>query len=99
MEIMTADPTPKTGPIPEAASCLRWTFVRKGHVLTCEIRAAGAQSYDVCVVPHWDVDSSVIELYDRPTAALRRHAELVWYLREAGWVRISEAASEHLAVA
>jgi hypothetical protein len=41
-------------------------------------------------VPHWNIGSSAIESYERPTEALQRHAELAWYLREAGWTRLSE---------
>ena len=68
--------------------------MRKGRMLTCEISINGSQSYDVCVVPHWDISSSVVEAYDRPAAALGRHAEIAWYLREAGWVRICDATGD-----
>jgi hypothetical protein len=85
---------------PESASCLRWIFVRRGRTVTCEIRVNGGQSYDVCVVPHWDVASSSIEAYDRPTDALRRHAEVAVQLHEAGWTRLSELSdSRHIAAA
>ena len=73
-----------------SAAILRWTFLRGTQALTCEVRVTGKQSYDVSVVPHWDVSSSVIEVYDRPSSALRRHAELSWYFREAGWTLARE---------
>ena len=53
-------------------------------MLTCEISINGSQSYDVCVVPHWDVSSSVVEAYNRPAAALGRHAEIAWYSAKRG---------------
>ena len=70
----------------------RWTFIRKEQVLTCEIRVDGSQSYDVCVVPHWNVDASVVERYRRPSAAIGRHAEIAWYLGESGWTRVRETS-------
>ena len=57
----------------------------RDKALTCEVRVSGKQPYDVCVVPHWDVSSSVIETFQRPAGALRRHAELASYLRQEGW--------------
>ena len=83
----------------EPISVLRWVFLRKRQMLTCEIRVSGTQSYDVCVVPHWDIGASVIEAYDRPSRALHRHAELAWYLRESGWMRVCEAGDEYIAAA
>jgi hypothetical protein len=68
-------------------------------MLTCEISINGSQSYDVCVVPHWDISSSVVEAYDRPAAALGRHAEIAWYLREAGWARVCDATGDNSAAA
>ncbi|HKY19948.1 MAG TPA: hypothetical protein VJM31_01905 [Vicinamibacterales bacterium] len=69
----------------DTRSLLKWNFVRQARVLTCEIRANGSQSYDVCVLPHWDVGSTVIEPYDRLANALGRHAQLASYFREHGW--------------
>lgn len=65
---------------------VRWTFLRRGKALTCEVDARSADSYDVCVVPHWDVSSSVIETFTRASAALWRHAEIAGRLREEGWL-------------
>jgi hypothetical protein len=82
--------TPLTREYSENSSFLRWIFVRRGRTVTCEIRANGDGSYDVCVVPHWDVGASTIESYQRPIDALERHAEISWYLHEDGWSRLSE---------
>jgi hypothetical protein len=80
---------------PESASFLRWVFVRRGRMVTCEIRVNWGQTYDVCVVPHWDIASSAIEAYERPGDALRRHAEIAWHLHESGWSRLSELSDGH----
>lgn len=84
---------------PESASCLRWIFVRRGRTLTCEIRVNGGRSYDVCVVPLWDVAASSIETYDEPGDALRRHAEVAFHLHETGWSRLSELSRSRLIAA
>jgi hypothetical protein len=42
---------------------LQWVFTRNGAVLTCELDANGG-SYEVCVVPHWNVSSATIERFD-----------------------------------
>ncbi len=63
-------------------------------MLTCEVDMRRNQrSYEVCVVPHWNVSSSIIETYDTPVGALRRHAQVARSLREAGW-----ALAAHVAV-
>ena len=77
-------------------SLLRWTFVRDGQALTCEISVNSSKSYDVSVVPHWDVSASAIEPFTGPANALRRHAELAWSLRQAGWRLIREKAEQEL---
>ena len=76
----------------ESEGILRWIFLRGTKTLTCEVRVSGKQPYDVSVVPHWDVSSSVIETFQRPAGALQRHAELAWYFRQEGWSLIRESA-------
>jgi hypothetical protein len=68
-------------------------------MLTCEILVNGPSSYDVCVIPHWDVGSSVIEEYEGSSVALCRHADLVSHFRETGWVRLSESDQDGPAAA
>lgn len=80
-------------------SLLKWTFIRNQQVLSCEIAINGSQHYDVCVVPHWDVNAAAVEPYDRPATALRRHAELAWYFREAGWKLVREQTHQQIAAA
>jgi hypothetical protein len=72
---------------------LRWIFVRGADAITCEIRMNGPYSHDVCVVPHWNMSSAIVERYDRTARALWRHAEIASRFREAGWTRIHHAAS------
>jgi hypothetical protein len=83
-------PKPAARHPPESVGILRWVFVRGTHALTCEVRVNGQHSHDVCVVPHWDVSSSVVEQYARPASALRRHAEIASHFRHSGWTLIRE---------
>ena len=69
----------------ESAAMLRWDFLCSHEAATCEVRTTGTDSYEVCVVPHWDVSSSMIEPFAHPVAALRRHAEIAWRFQEAGF--------------
>ncbi len=70
---------------PASVAVLRWVFLRGLNALTCEIRSSGRAAFDVCVVPHWDVAAAIVERYDRPGTALRRHAEIAHSLRQSGW--------------
>lgn len=76
----------------EPVGILRWVFIRGAKALTCEVRTNGSHSHDVCVVPHWDVSSSIVERYERAAGALRRHAEVASYFRQAGWILLRESA-------
>ena len=68
------------------APVVRWVFRRGNDALTCAVDARRTGSgYDVCVVPHWDVSSTLIEAADSTISALRRHAEIAQALRDAGW--------------
>jgi hypothetical protein len=77
----------------ESVGLVRWVFLRGTKALTCEIRITGKRLFDVCVVPHWDVSSAIVEPYDRPASALRRHAEIASHFRRAGWVLTRQAAN------
>jgi len=70
----------------KAASVLRWVFQKGDKSLTCLLQRSGADSsYDICVVPHWDVTSAVVEETETPIRAFCRHAEIALALRTAGW--------------
>jgi len=64
---------------------LRWTFSKGVRSITCQIENDPRGSYDVCVVPHWDVSSTVVEVEQEPIGAFRRHADIARQLRAAGW--------------
>jgi hypothetical protein len=72
---------------------LRGVFHRGTAALTCEIDAADRHHFDVCVVPHWDVASSLIEHFDDPISAFERHADIARRLREAGWTSADHVAT------
>jgi hypothetical protein len=70
----------------QTASVLRWVFRKRDRSLTCLLQRSGAESsYDIYVVPHWDVASAVVEQTDTPIRAFCRHAEIALALRAAGW--------------
>jgi hypothetical protein len=81
---MTSTPDAHTNQ--QSAPILRWIFHRGASAITCELDARGNRSYDVCIVPHWDVLSSVVEHFEAPSVALLRHAEIARRLRASGWV-------------
>lgn len=64
---------------------LRWVMNRFGRMVTCELDATPDGHYEVCVVPHWDVQASVVQRFPNVMAALERHAEIARALRDAGW--------------
>jgi len=71
----------------EPVSVLRWTFQQNRRVLTCAVRAENdGASFDVTLVPHWDVSATSIETFDKESGAFARHAEIAMQLRDAGWV-------------
>ena len=77
-----------------SAGILRWVFLRGTRALTCEVRIFGKQAFDVSVIPHWDVSSSVIETFGSPASALRRHAEIASSFRQAGWILVREGMGQ-----
>ena len=86
---MTTNTVTNTPPRPQAepACILRWVFHRGADALTCAVEAGGRRSsYDVCILPHWNLSEATVEHFDAPVSALRRHAEIASRLRESGWV-------------
>jgi hypothetical protein len=65
---------------------VRWQFEREGRHLTCGVlKASGDRQYEVAMMPSWNARGSVVERFQTPLSALRRHAEIVEQLRDAGW--------------
>jgi hypothetical protein len=83
-------PKGASGRLAESVGIVRWVFFRGSKALTCEVRVNADRSHEVCVVPHWNVSASVIESFDRPWSALRRHAEIARDFRTAGWALAHE---------
>ena len=52
----------------EPACILRWVFHRGADALTCAVEAGGHASYDVCVLPHWNLSEATVEHFDAPAA-------------------------------
>jgi hypothetical protein len=67
---------------------LRWMFERRNSALTAQIDVTPSGTYELSVVPHWDVSRAVIEPFGGPVDALHRHAEIARQLREVGWTRV-----------
>ena len=86
---MKTNKTPTTSHLPlraQPACILRWVFHRGADVQTCAVEPGGHDSYDVCILPHWNLSEATVEHFDAPASALRRHAEVASRLRQAGWV-------------
>jgi hypothetical protein len=72
---------------------VEWILQRDTKAITCQLDSRGGGSHEVCVLPHWDPSSAVIERFDAVTPALLRHAQLVSRLRDAGWMVIDHVAA------
>lgn len=86
---MTAQPTRAPRPA-QSSGIVRWLFLKGTRLLVCEIRSDCRRVHDVCVVPQWNVASSVVERYGRAADAFRRHAEIASSLRDAGWMIVRD---------
>ena len=75
----------------EPAGVLRWIFRKGDQSLTCLLQRSAASSYDVGIVPHWDVSSAVIEKTPTSIRAFCRHAEIAMRLRAAGWLVVARS--------
>jgi hypothetical protein len=68
-------------------SLVRWQFERGAHHITCGIdMASSGTQYSVLTVPHWDVNSAIVETFDASIDALQHHATIATQLRDAGWI-------------
>jgi hypothetical protein len=78
---------------------LNWILQRDTNAITCQLDARGDRSYELCMVPHWDPASAVIERFDAPMPALLRQADITKRLRENGWMVIDHVATDRHHVA
>ena len=62
------------------------------RTLTCGLLMNESGGYDVCVMPHWDLDASMIESFDEAGDAFGRHAQISIALRADGWVLADRAS-------
>jgi hypothetical protein len=93
-----------TGPLTYDASLqhapmLRWLLQRDARTITCQLDVREAGTYEICLLPHWDPSSAVIEQYDVARHALLRHAEVTKRLREYGWIVIDHSGADRAQVA
>ena len=75
----------------QPAPTIATSAVTRGDVIdaiTCQLDALGNRSWDVCVVPHSDGSSSMVQHFDAPGGALLRHAQIARQLRDSGWVLV-----------
>jgi hypothetical protein len=78
---------------------LRWVFRRANQFLTCELDVRAPHTFDVCIVPHWDVSGSVVERFGDAVAAMERHAAIARALRRAGWTVVEHASPDFMPAA
>jgi hypothetical protein len=64
---------------------LRWLFTKGHRVLTCEVRIDQRGTFEVSVLPWWNVSQAIVEGYSGATDAMRRHAEIAAAFGQAGW--------------
>lgn len=69
----------------EPKSLLRWVFKQGQRTLTCGLLANDDGGYDVCVMPHWNIEESTIEAFEDAGEAFGRHAQIAMTLRGNGW--------------
>ena len=70
----------------DSTPMLRWLFTKGRRVLTCEVRVDRRGTFDVCVVPLWNIKAAIVESYGGAASAMRRHAEIAAAFRQAGWM-------------
>jgi hypothetical protein len=89
-----ADPSAMAIPNPtryaggRKAEWLHWLYVRGNHALSCDVDVRGEGVYVLTLLPLWSPEDEVTETFRRPGDALRRHAELIKQLQDAGWLMV-----------
>jgi hypothetical protein len=75
----------RSNPRPRAGEILRWQFRMHDRMITCGVSRLEGHQFSVVTLPHWDIKSGIVETFDDPASALRRHALIAEELRSAGW--------------
>lgn len=70
----------------ESTPLLRWVFQQNRRALTCAIDVADEGTFEVSLVPHWNLSHATIESFKTAASAFARHAEIALKLRQGGWV-------------
>jgi hypothetical protein len=71
----------------ESVAVLRWVFQQNRRLMTCAVDVADdGKSFDVSLVPHWNLSDTTIESFKTAAGAFARHAQISMKLRQGGWV-------------
>lgn len=82
--------------VAESVSLLRWVFQQRRRMVTCAIDAADdGASFDVSLVPHWNLSDTTIESFKTAASAFARHAEISLRLRQGGWALARQTPNAH----
>ena len=76
---------------------LLWVFRREYEAITCEVDIRAGGRCEVRTVPQWDPSLSLVEPFDSPVDAMRRHAEVSRRLMEIGWTVADRVPMQPLA--
>jgi hypothetical protein len=65
---------------------LRWVFRRDFDCLTCELRFAGDDCFELCTIPPYPPSINGLERFSHADDALQRQCELEAALINDGWM-------------
>lgn len=69
---------------------LQWIFQKGNQLVTCQVdREARAACYTLALIPHRDLEATIIERFGSGMRALHRHAAIAARLRQLGWTLIA----------
>lgn len=69
------------------------TFRRGDAFITCELDITGIASYEVWLLPHWNLDAAEMEHFVEAEGALERHAEVAERLESSGWEMVTKESA------
>jgi hypothetical protein len=71
---------------PPQLRILRWVFRRDFDCLTCELRFAGDDCFELCTIPPYPTSINGLERFSQADHALQRQCELEAALIHDGWM-------------